>query len=760
MSQKKTSSTRASAPPADFLLPGMVSEVEAEVRLPRVDLSIEGDGIDDRTHEARAFLTDMGTGRDGLLPPVPGQDKTWPPLPEDVQGIDQRFFRKPDFVTDGVDSDTYLEQFLSKARELGWVHRRGPLVQLGRYLGGVFVAATGVGIPYLLYQHTWIHPGHIGFCADLNEKVRLLLPGHHCEYNPAQSPIVTFHVTKDYIAFLKRAHIVRVHPGQYVVCKVNDQYQLLAPGDNHAVGVHVFDDPQFELVSRVKQTNPAILAGPINIITVPPGQVARIMIQNRPYLLFEGQHRITSGLLEFGDRILSNEDREEQKHHAASGIQPQNKATVGFSNLKDSFLYHLIGKVYVKPGEVVGVQVNRRAVFLDQPGDYYFYSDQIELSPAVSRVTPRVAFSSLMRVYIKENEYGIVQRANGSLEILGNGCHVIEVPNKFLVSLPKTIQYREITNIKGITQDPMDVVFNFTLAYRITQPFKAFMLGSQRQIEDGKKAESDLDIFKQIDDTIIRTCTRTVQDIVRQLVFKDTLMLHRVAREELKDHNDDAEGLPPGSLKSQFKQISQGNVKITLRTLSEVFGVELLVEEFGISKLDLANPIEQAELNKAAFESAKAKAALVVAENNKKLELYNKDIVEIKARTAVAQQLITAESTGQIAALNARARAEESKILVDAKVYETEAMGDVHAKQIVKQASAEAQAIRQKGEAEGYASQQYQDRTQVQLMGHLATMFQGMHLNVVDSQQGAFGQIMSVLVKTLGEAAVPPLVPK
>lgn len=199
--------------------------------------------------------------------------------------------------------------------------------------------------------------------------------------------------------------------------------------------------------------------------------------------------------------------------------------------------------------------------------------------------------------------------------------------------------------------------------------------------------------------------------------------------------------MQPGSLKGQFKAVSQGNVRILMRTMNDVFGVELLVEEFGISKLDLANQNEQAELNKAAFESAKARAALVVAENNKKLELYNKDMAEIRARTQVAQQLISAESTGQIAALNARAKAEEMKILSEAQAAQT-----------VTLAHAESQALREKGEAEGYASQHYRDRTQVQMMSQMATMFKGMHLTVVDSQQGAFGQVMASLVKTLGDA--------
>lgn len=78
---------------------------------------------------------------------------------------------------------------------------------------------------------------------------------------------------------------------------------------------------------------------------------------------------------------------------------------------------------------------------------------------------------------------------------------------------------------------------------------------------------------------------------------------------------------------------------------------------------------------------------------------------------------------------------------------------DSKAHQTVTLAHAEAQAIHEKGEAEGYASQHYPDRTQVQLMGHLATMFQGMQLSVVDSPQGAFGQVMAALVKTLGTAA-------
>lgn len=756
-----------------------IPEIEAPPRthLPRVDLEIEGDGIDDEFHQAANFLKDIGTGSPELQAPNPKNDSSWPPLPEEVRGINARFFRKPDFVTDGAggNDEKYAKEFYKKADDLGWIRTRNVLQKGLKHICCALIGATGVGGVWLYYRYRRVHHGEIGFCTDLDESVRLLKPGMHMEYHPFRGRTARHSVVKDYITFMNRGHIVRVHPGEYVVVKTNDQYQLLEPGDDHAVGVHMFDDPTFEFIQRVKQTSPAILAGPINIITVPPGCLARILIQNRPYILFEGQHRITSGLLEFGERILSAEDRAERKNHKNPNAHKlDGNQDVGFSHLRDTFLYHLIGKVYVKPGSVVGVQINRRAVFLDIPGDYWFYSDQIEISEAQPLTVDQFKFSSLLRVYIKENEFGVVQKADGALEILHNGCHVVEEPNKFLVSLPKTVQFREIRGNEGITMDPFDVVFNFTTAYKITDPFKAYLLGSQMirtHAEEAKNCNND--IFGTIDNTIRTSCTRTMQEIVRHLVFKDMMLLHRMSKEDLLDdeakhhgennlHALQDDDLQPGSLKSQFQNVSKASIRVLAKTLLDVFGVELIVADFGISKLDLKNQKEQDQLNKAAFEAAKARAILVKAENDKKLAQYTKEMAEIQAKTRVAEKLIEAKSSGEIATLNAQAKADERRLMAQSVADEKRLMAQAEAdeKKILTAAAAEetvtlgeadAKAIRLKGEAEGYALDQYKDRTDLQIVEQISKMFKGTNLTIMDSQDGMMGPLLGQLVAKIGE---------
>lgn len=704
------------------------SAPEEKKELPKVDLDIEGDGIDDETHNMSNFLREIGTGCPGLSSPNIKRDKTWPSLPENVQGIDNRFFREPDFIADSKNPSDFEKDFLVNAKALKWIHTRDALTQAKRYTGGALLALTGVGAVYLYGKYKHINVGHIGFCTDLDESVRLLLPGHHCEYNPTHGDIQTFPITQDYITFLNRARIIRVHPGEYVVVKINDQYQLLKPGQNHSVGVHMFDEPKFEFVKRVKQTNSAILAGPINIITVPPGRLARILLENKPYILFEGQHMITSGLLEFGDRILSNEDREERKQDAKDN-------NVGFSNLKDTFIYHSIGKVYVRPGELVGIQINKRAVFLEEPGDYWFYSDQIEMSKPVSKTVNRFDFSSLVRIYIKENEYGVVQRANGMLEILQNGCHTIEIPNKFLVSLPKTIQFRELSGLKGITNDPLDITFSMIVSYKIVEPFKAYLLGSQNS------NTKDCDMFKIIDETVLTSATSTMQSIVRHLNFRKMLSQNM--------NMEDKQDLQPGSLKEQFETVSSASVKQLQKRLRDVFGVELNTEEYNISKLDLTNQKEQDELNRAAFESSKARAILVKAENDRKVAEYEKRMIEIKAETEVARRLIEAKSENEIKTLNAQAKANELRIQTESEAKNLELMSKAKALEISEIGNAEANVIKHKGEAEGYAKEKYSDTTQLKMVENLCKMFQGTHLTMVDSKDGLLGPVMANLLKSI-----------
>jgi hypothetical protein len=314
--------------------------------------------------------------------------------------------------------------------------------------------------------------------------------------------------------------------------------------------------------------------------------------------------------------------------------------------------------------------------------------------------------------------------------------------------------------------DPFDVVFNFTMAYKIVEPFKAYLLGSQMitcHAEEAKKCEND--IFRTIDNTIRTSCTRSMQEIVRHLIFKDMMLLHRMSKEDLiddeKKHNGENmlhhlqnDDMQPGSLKSQFQNVSKASVRVLAKTLLDVFGVELIVADFGISKLDLKNQEEQNTLNRAAFEAAKARTILVKAENDKRLAEYKKEMAEIVAKTRVAEKLIEAKSSGQIAKLNAMARAEERTLGAQAQAEELKIMTAAQANETVALAEAEAQAIRVKGEAEGFALEKYRDRTDIQMVEQIARMFKGTNLTIMDSQQGMMGPLLGQLMSKMGERMV------
>jgi len=75
-----------------------------------------------------------------------------------------------------------------------------------------------------------------------------------------------------------------------------------------------------------------------------------------------------------------------------------------------------------------------------------------------------------------------------------------------------------------------------------------------------------------------------------------------------------------------------------------------------------------------------------------------------------------------------------------------EVMAKAKAAEIEKIGAAESKVIKEKGEAEGYAKEKYEDTTQLKMIECLSKMFQGTKLTMLDSKDGLLGPVMANLL--------------
>ncbi|KAH0472015.1 MAG: hypothetical protein KVP17_002341 [Porospora cf. gigantea B] len=665
--------------------------------------------VETRNATTSGLLRVIGTGSAGLPPPSMVAGSSWPALPQEVMGIESRFFRKPQIVTDDQTCDEYIENFSDICAKNGWCPGTKKSRKARRVVAGSLLGISIVGVPWLTRSYKRVGVGEIAFVTDRERRAHILFPGQHIRLDPYSGRISAFSLTDDYITFGNRVHIVRVHPGEYVVAKFNDQYTLLQPGKNHCVGVHVFDDPTFEFISRAQQTDAAILAGPVNIITVPPGSLARVLIRNKPYILFEGQHQITSGDLMFHDNT-----KDLQQYANKDG-------SVGFGRLQDTFVFHSIAKIYLRPGEVRGLSINQRAVFLNDPGDYWFYSDQVEMTGPITWDTRFTRFSSLLRVYIQEDHVGIVQKADGTVELLQNGCHIVPMPTRFITSLPLTLQFRDVQDVKGITRDPMEVVFGYTFAYRIVDPARGYLVGFNAETQD-----SNVEVASVIDRAVGSCANQALIQILRSVSYTETASLD-FAR---ASNDENAATLLIGRL---------------VETLRNTFGVEFVVNEFQLRSVELMDVSRRGDLFSQAYDAAKAR------------QLIEKQRVEANAAMAKHEIEVTKRQKETLAEIK-RLELDKQRLTIERQNMELETSArldrekmESHARaaRILAIAEAEAQAVRMKAEAEGFARKEFPDHTKVELARIASQLFKESNLSIVDSQSGSLGLLLQSLTKNL-----------
>ena len=597
-------------------------DVESALSEHKIDLELEGDGIDDAENTEKYFINKITKIDENIPPPRPGM-QAWPKLPEHIKGIDQSFFREPDFVA-STDTQSFKENFVKRAKELKWVHKKG-LWQIPRHLfGTVGLSLTGVGVVYNIKKHKRVEPEEIGFCTDFSRQVHLLFPGHHYEPNPTHGKIQTYLMNKERIHYLNRGHIIRVQPGKYVVATINNQYVLLKPKDKD-VGIHMLDEPSFKFIATINQNKQDIVYGPINIITVMPNQVAKIHIDNKPYVLFPGVHEIQSGTFKFS----------------------------GFSAQSVSFDFGAIHHYYVKPGKIGMVKVNNTASFLNgscsQNGSYWFYTSKFFSKEPANPYEEQINFDPLTRVLIDSTKTGIFKDGNGTLKILDSGTHVIALPNIFKASIPNKI-FNHTVDVKAITQDPLDVKLKLVLSYQVSDPIKACIMFPK---------------FKDLQQAVIDQSVATVCDIIKNMRLENALLVN------VKD--DEKNDMPVNTgenVKKKWHQTSDEYKSTLAKNLSDNYGVHLNLKQWGYHTFDLADQKQQDQLTKAVYQRAQNRAKESEYKAKQQLAKIEKERIRIETESEMQKKVLEAKTSSQVNEIKINMQVEEINRIAKAKAQE------------------------------------------------------------------------------------------
>ncbi len=139
---------------------------------------------------------------------------------------------------------------------------------------------------------------------SLNDgRPELLGPGRHCLVSPL-NPRRTFRIfpltSRDIVC--QNIHVLQVGEEEYGLATVQGQPLILGPG------IHIIDDPFFQLIGRVPQVSKSISHQTLHRVIVPEGKRGIAMDGDKPLLLAPGIYQRKSPLFKFKRSV--NVDRQ------------------------------------------------------------------------------------------------------------------------------------------------------------------------------------------------------------------------------------------------------------------------------------------------------------------------------------------------------------------------------------------------------------------------------------------------------------------
>jgi len=456
-----------------------------------------------------------------------------------------------------------------------------------------------------------VRSGFIGLGTD-NGKPVLLLPGMHL-YNAPNFEYSGPTSVNDNLIKNGTVNIIRVQPGQVGLATVNGTPIMLESG------VHFIDEASFVMERGCfKKVDEALIQlGQMQIVVVPRGKIAPVLVNGEGHFLLEGRHFVSQGRFSYqGLQSLSDE-------YACAGTRHRILVPSGRIGL---------GLEAGEPLLLEAGQVHLRNSALFQ------YKGSVDITQQV------ISHGSLNIVTVRDGQFGISYK-DGVIKLLDPGRHTLDsathVPGGFISAGQQTLRISEVT---GMSSDNVELRFDAAICLRVVDPQKAVVMLTQGKRDRMEELQANVQERAKLALSII------IGNNNLNRKHGATLLVEQPAREEEQQEEGFVE-VPEKSKEDEANSFRQYIHDIFMHS----FSVSML-NECGIQVIDMS--IEDVVIVNTELATAMASAA--VANSSLEKSTIEAEIVQVKATAESKVALI--EARGKAAAMEITSKADADRI--------------------------------------------------------------------------------------------------
>lgn len=483
-------------------------------------------------------------------------------------------------------------------------------------------------------------------------------------------------------------------------------------------GEHYVDSHLFIFKGLSSLSDEYIEHGSLHRISVQKGHIAKVMHDNTPRILGEGDHII------------------ESTEFAFNGTK---------SLITNPCIVHgTMTILRVTLGQIALAWQDSKPVFIDKPGLFEFDSPDFKFV-SFKNAEDQLIQLGAKKIILCHTGQVAVTYDQGELKILSNGRHTIDsfthVFHRFLSTQQRSIRLATLSSSAKIARKSMSKesvaapAFDDDLTICETKDLVKVGLRADvfYSIEDPEKCILKIDT-DELEDLVRETAVATLTNIVRSTALNDIAQSKRVSAKiergvDILQPPAGPDGPPPPSAPTAvfFEKFHDEFLSKLHEDFLERYGVDIAnirIESFKIMDEELSEQISRHALTTAQIENemANLEGTSLISTTRERTAA---EVMEINAEAEAAAKKTEADARNQRQIDAARAEAESHKIAVRAKA-------EAEAEAILMKAKAEAEAICLKADAEAQRAEMLSRTTLGQQEALLA---QYSHM-VVESNQG------------------------
>jgi len=446
-----------------------------------------------------------------------------------------------------------------------------------------------------------VRPAFIGLGSDNGTPV-FLLPGLHL----LQATNLQFEGVKsvnDNLIKNGPLNLVRVQPGLVGLAAINGEPVVLESG------VHFINEASFVMSPDGfrKMDEKQTQLGQLQIIVVPRGSIAAVLVNGEGHFLLEGRHYISHGRF----TLLSMKSASDEYINAGTRhriLVPRGKLGLGIEEGEPELL---------EPGKIV---LRNSALFK--------YQGSVDITQ------PVINHGSLSIVTVRDGQFGISYR-DGVIELLKPGRHTLasatHVPGGFIGAGQQTLRISEVT---GMSSDNVELRFDAAICMRVVDPQKAVVMLTQ-----GRR-----DLMDELSANIQERAK-----LALSIIIGNNSLNRKHGATMQAPVTDGAEVNGPAEKKEDEDSFRQFIHDIFMRSFSES-----MLKECGVQVIDMS--IEDVVIVNTELATAMASAA--VANSNLEKATIEAEIVQVTANADAKVALIDAQGKAKAMAVMAKADSE------------------------------------------------------------------------------------------------------